>query len=316
MKRVVSISLGSSKRDKKVTASFFGTDFEIERIGTDGDMKNFKQMISDLDGKVDAFGVGGTDITVYAGDTRYCFKEILGLLEGAKITPYVDGSGLKHTLERATVAKLQDEGIVDFTKMNVLMVCAVDRFGMAEALASRAKSIVFGDLMFGLGIPIAIRSWSGVKSIARAALPIITRLPFKWLYPTGDKQNENTPKFSSYFAEADVISGDFLMIKRYMPEDMRGKIVLTNTTTESDVAELKRRGVHLLITTTPTIDGRSFGTNVMEAVLVALLGKRPEEITPEDYFAKLQELGWEPAVQELDSKSQEQHSNLLEGSAV
>ena len=39
MKRVVSISLGSSKRDKKVTASFFGTEFEIERIGTDGDME-------------------------------------------------------------------------------------------------------------------------------------------------------------------------------------------------------------------------------------------------------------------------------------
>ena len=316
MKRVVSISLGSSKRDKKVQANFFGTDFEIERIGTDGDMKKFKQMITDLDGKVDAFGVGGTDITVYAGDRRYYFKEILNLLEGAKKTPYVDGSGLKHTLERATVARLQDEGIVDFTKLHVLMVCAVDRFGMAEALAERAKSIVFGDMMFGLGIPIAIRSWSGVKSIARAALPIITRLPFKWLYPTGDKQNENTPKYISFFAEADVISGDFLMIKRYMPEDMIGKIVLTNTTTESDVADLKRRGVHLLITTTPVIDGRSFGTNVMEAVLVALLGKRPEELTPEDYFAKLQELGWEPSVQVLNGAAPEVENPRLDGPEV
>ncbi len=303
MKRVVSISLGSSKRDKKVNANFFGTEFEIERIGTDGDMKKFKQMIYDLDGKVDAFGVGGTDLKVFAGDRSYCFNEIVNLMEGAKKTPYVDGSGLKHTLERATVARLQDDGIVDFTQMKVLMVCAVDRFGMAEALASRAKSIVFGDLMFGLGIPIAIGKWSDVKLIARVALPVITRLPFKWLYPTGDKQNENTPKYTSYYAEADVIAGDFLMIKRYMPQDMRGKIILTNTTTESDVEELKRRGVRLLITTTPIIDGRSFGTNVMEAVLVTLLEKHPSELTPEDYFARLQELNWEPAVQELNKET-------------
>ena len=39
----------------------------------------------------------------------------------------------------------------------------------------------------------------------------------------------------------------------------------------------------------------------MEAVLVTLLGKRPEELTPEDYFAKLNELGWTPTIQELNS---------------
>ena len=39
MKRVVSVSLGSSKRDKKVQATFFGEDFEIERVGADGDVE-------------------------------------------------------------------------------------------------------------------------------------------------------------------------------------------------------------------------------------------------------------------------------------
>jgi len=54
MKRVVSISLGSSQRNKKVNATLFGTDFEIERIGTDGDMKRFQEMVAELEGKVDA----------------------------------------------------------------------------------------------------------------------------------------------------------------------------------------------------------------------------------------------------------------------
>jgi hypothetical protein len=300
MKRVVSISLGSSRRNKRVQACFFGTDFEIERVGTDGDMNRYRQLIAELDGKVDAFGIGGCDLYLYAGDRRYVFAEIQRLWSGAKQTPYVDGSGLKHTLERETVGWLQDNGVVDFRDKTVLMVSGVDRFGMAEALAARAKQMIFGDMLFGLGIPIPIRSWNTAKRLARILLPIIVRLPFQWFYPTGEKQNQNSPKFPRIFAEADVIAGDFLLISRYMPDDMHGKIVLTNTTTAEDVDELRRRGVTQLITTTPVFEGRSFGTNVMEAVLITLLGRPPQALTPQDYLSKLKALGWTPNVQQLN----------------
>lgn len=300
MKRVVSISLGSSKRNKKVNATFFGVDFEIERIGTDGDKAKYRQLVAELDGKVDAFGVGGTDIYLYAGDKRYTWGDSLSLMANAAKTPFVDGSGLKHTLERETVATLQNSGALDFSDKAVLLVSAVDRFGMGDALAQRAKSIVFGDLLFGLGLPVPIRSWGTFKALARLMLPVIVRLPIDWLYPTGEKQDRNTPKHTRYFMQADVIAGDFQYISRYMPEDLRGKIILTNTTTENDVAELTRRGVRQLITTTPVFDGRSFGTNVMEGVLVTLLGKPPEALTAQDYLTKLKELGWTPRIQELN----------------
>lgn len=297
---MVSISLGSSRRDKKVTARFFDEDFEIERIGADGDMDRFRQLVAELDGHVDAFGVGGTDIYVYAGGKRYVLQEIVRLMAGAKKTPYVDGSGLKNTLEREAVAWLQDSGTVDFSTKSVLMVCSVDRFGMAEALAKRAREVVYGDLMFSLGIPIALHSWAATQRLAHILLPVAVRLPFKWIYPTGEKQEENTPKYTKYFDAADVIAGDFHFIKRYMPPSLAGKTVLTNTITEDDTVELQRRGVHLLITTTPVFEGRSFGTNVMEAVLVTLLGRRPETLTPDDYMSKFRELHWKPAVRELN----------------
>ena len=58
--------------------------------------------------------------------------------------------------------------------------------------------------------------------------------------------------------------------------------------------------MHLLVTTTPVFEGRSFGTNVMEAVLVTLLNRRPEMLTPEDYMNKFRELHWTPSVRELN----------------
>ena len=223
MKRVVSISLGSSKRNKKVNACLFNTDFEIERVGTDGDMKKFQAMVAELDGKVDAFGVGGTDIYVYADKKRYTFNQILNLMTNAKKTPFVDGSGLKNTLERAVVAELQDSGQLDFSDKRVLMVCGVDRFGMSAALAERAKSIVFGDLMFGLGLPIAVRSWSQAKSLANLLLPVITKMPFDWLYPTGEKQNVNTPKFREILCRSRRDCGRFSLYRALYAAKSHGK---------------------------------------------------------------------------------------------
>lgn len=300
MKRVVSVSLGTSRRDKRAETEFLGIPFLIERLGTDGDKTRYKEMVASLDGQVDCFGVGGTDVYLYAGDRRYAFRETLDLMSGAKKTPWVDGSGLKHTLERETVAYLQERDILDFRDKRVLLVSAVDRFGMAEALSQRAKAVVYGDLLYGIGVPIPVRSWKMVKLLARIALPIITRLPIEWFYPTGEKQEVNTPRFRKYFQQADVIAGDWHIIRRYMPERMEGKIVLTQSSRKSEIELLRSRGVKTLITTTPEIGGESFATNVMEAVLVVLLGKHPSELTPSDYLGKLKQLGWEPGITELN----------------
>jgi hypothetical protein len=50
--------LGSSKRDRRVTIKFKDEEILVERVGTDGDVAKARQMYLDLDGKVDAFGVG------------------------------------------------------------------------------------------------------------------------------------------------------------------------------------------------------------------------------------------------------------------
>jgi len=301
VKRVVSVSLGTSRRDKREEAAFLGVPYLIERIGTDGDKRRFRELVAALDGKIDCFGVGGTDAYLYAGDRRYAFRQTLALMRGAKRTPWVDGSGLKRTLERETVAYLQDSGLVDFRDKRVLVVIAVDRFGLGEALAQRAKSVVFGDILFGAGLPIPVRSWRTVKQLGRLVLPIVTKLPIEWFYPTGEKQEVNTPRFGRYFAEADVIAGDWHVIRRFMPERMDGKIVLTTSSRRQEVELLRERGVKTLITTTPEINGEAFATNVMEAVLVALLGKRPEQLTPDDYLGTLKQLGWKPGIKELNT---------------
>lgn len=299
MKHVVSISLGTSKRDKRDEVEILGEKFLLERIGTDGDMKKFGQMFSDLDGKVDALGVGGADIYVVIEQKRYAFREILNLIKLAQKTPVVDGSGLKHTLERDTIRSLQKDGIIDFKKEKVLLVSAVDRFGMAQALIEAGADVIFGDFLFGLGIPIKLTKYSQVKLFGALLLPIATKLPFKWFYPTGEKQEQRTPKYPRIFADASIICGDWHYIRRYMPEDMAGKTVITQTLRKADLEMLKQFRTRRAITTTPVIGGETFATNVMEGVIVALLGKKPSDITEADYLDTLKRLGWKPNVIEI-----------------
>lgn len=299
MKRVVSVSLGSSKRNGQAIQRFGGHDFTIERIGTDGDKDKAIAIIKDLDGKVDAFGLGGTDLYIYAGNRRYMFRETARIARAAKATPVVDGSGVKNTLERRVVPYLAETLQVDFNRKRTLLVCAVDRFGLADALVAAGSEVVFGDLMFGLGLPCPIRTLDSLSMLARVIAPVITQLPVSWFYPTGKAQNEYKPRFEQYFHNAEIIAGDFHFIRRYAPARLDGKIIITNTVTQEDEELLKRQGVHTLVTTTPEIGGRSFGTNILEGVLVSLKDTTAYPVSPQEYETMLDEIGVKPRVKQL-----------------
>ncbi len=300
MKRVVSVSLGSKKRDKTSQATICGVDFEISRVGTNGSMQKAAEMIAELDGEVSAIGLGGMDRYLWVDDVRYAFRDVDRLARIATKTPVVDGSGVKNTLERKTIEYLHENGIVDFAGSKVLVLCGVDRFGMAQQIAKMSDEVVFGDLMFNCNVPVPLRSYNKLRIIAKTFLPIVTRLPFTWVYPTGEKQDVTVPKYGEFFQWADVIAGDFNIFKRAMPEPEKGyldgKPLISNTVTAEDVAELAKRNMSVLSTATPEYDGRYYATNVFEGMLVTLMEKQPEEVSEEDYDALLKEMDWHPTV--------------------
>ncbi|ACX51626.1 hypothetical protein Adeg_0475 [Ammonifex degensii KC4] len=299
MKKVVSVSLGSSRRDHTAEVELLGERFLISRKGTDGSLERAISLLKELDGKVDAIGLGGIDVYLVAGGKKYPVRDGLKLLRAVKHTPVCDGSGLKHTLEREAVKYLFREGIM-YPGQKVLLVSAVDRFGMAEALVEEGARVCFGDLIFALGIPIPLYSLRTVAFLAHFILPVVGILPFQWIYPTGKKQEAPKPKYERFFAWGEVIAGDFHYIRRYLPPRLEGKIILTNTTTVEDEALLRERGARMLVTTTPVIEGRSFGTNVLEAVFLAILGKRWEEARPEEYLELIRRLNLTPTVRVLN----------------
>jgi hypothetical protein len=293
MKRAVSISLGSSKRDKSVKVNLNGQEILVERIGMDGDVAKAARMYSELDGKVDAFGVGGVDLYLRLDEREYPLHAALKLVSGAKQTPLCDGRGLKHTLERR-VFQLAKSQLGEMRFKQAFVPVAVDRIGLAEAVAEVAERTVFGDLMVALGVPIPIYGIPSFKRVARIMLPIVSYFPMSMLF-YGSDGAEHEPKYAKFFEESDLIAGDFLFMRKYMPSSLKGKTVLTNTTTEENIALFKERGVKMVITTTPRYDGRTFGTNMTEAMLTAYAGKG-RRLTDQELNEVIDELDLRPTV--------------------
>ena len=297
MKQAVSISLGSTARDKVVEVNLLGETVRIERRGTNGDIKQATELFNELDGKVDALGVGGIDLGEHTPWKFYPLQDAQRMVKNVKHTPLVDGGGLKTTLESRVMQFVEQQ--LPIAPRRAFLVAAITRYGMTESFIDANYEFVFGDMMFALGLPIAIRSTTALRRLAKILLPVVGRLPIEWLYPTGEKQDRNVPKYEKYYQWATVTAGDFLYVKQHLPLRMTGKVIVTNTTTVDDVEWLRQRGVKALVTTTPVYDGRSFGTNVMEAALVAASGKG-RVLTQTELIEMIDQLKLEPQIQKLN----------------
>jgi hypothetical protein len=299
MKRAVSISIGSSKRDKTVEVELLGEKVTIERRGTDGDMEKAALLYKELDGEVDAFGVGGADLGLMVDGHWYPLYSVQPMIRYVHKTPVVDGAGLKNTLEKRIAPFIQAR-IGDYLQeKKAFIVSGADRWGLSKSFLDSDYDCIFGDIMFGLGLPIPVRGEANLKRLARLLMPVAGRLPFKWVYPTGEKQEERLPRWESYYRWATVITGDCLYIKRHLPDGLDGRVVATNTTTPADVEMFRQAGIKYLITSTPVLEGRSFGTNMMEAALVAVSG-RGRKLSFDELNQLLDQLGFEPQLQELN----------------
>ena len=270
MKRAVSVSLGSSARDKRVVITLGEQEISIERIGTDGDVDK----------------------------REYPLHAALKLVQGVRQTPVVDGRGLKHTLERR-VFELAEPILGPRPHFaRAFVPVAVDRQGLAVAVAEVSDELIIGDLMVALEIPIPVSGMRNFRRVARILLPFVSHFPMSMLF-YGSSGAEQEPKYLRFWDQSDLLAGDFLFMRKYVPDDLSGKTVITNTTTPENVEFMRERGVRQMITTTPRYEGRSFGTNMMEAALTAYAG-RGRPLSDEELNTLIDQLDLRPSVQQLN----------------
>jgi len=256
---------------------------------------------ADHDPGVDAVALGGIDLLWEIEGKKYVVRQARSLADLVKNKPVVCGFGLKTTLEVKIARELFEEGHLTVDH-RVLFMSLTERYAMGRLFWDQGCPMIFGDLLFTIGIPLPIRSLRTGRSLARILLPLARQMPIRFFYPQGQKQEVRTPKYAKYFSWADVLAGDFLLIRKFAPDDLTGKVVITNTTTDEDRSMLTRAGVHKLIATTPRIQGRTFGANVLEGLVAAVLAKEGKDPLPENYPDVLDRHPLRPAIEILNPR--------------
>lgn len=275
-----------------------GEQVHIRRIGVDGEFDRARQLFLELDGQVDVFGLGGCEFGINFDGRYYPLPAVAPLVDGLK-TPVVDGSGVRTVVERPMGSFVADNLSEAIGAKRVFVCVAAARYDLVLGFHEAGFEMKFGDPGFILGIPITSRSFWLARLTGRIFIPWVMRAPFGWLYPTGKKQLENKPKYRSWFKWANVIADDFHYIKRHLPKNIEGKIIVTNTTTEEDQEMLRRRGASFLVTSTPMFAGRTFGTNVWEAALTAVVGKG-RRLSACEIESAIEEIGFKPQIIKLN----------------
>ena len=301
MKKILVIDNGSE--EVLTTVAFRGQQVQIQRLGCGGDAECARRLIADHDGQVDAIGLEGLPIHLQLGQAQQQHTIGATLAAAAQRTPVVDGAGVRGMLERwgVTLAERAQPGM--FSQKRILMVPGLNHDGLAQALSRRGGAIRYADPLVYFGLP-DVPGVGSRQTLAQAAGPTLEQLkqaPFRLIAPRPSASG--SPLASGAFAWADILAGDIGTIRRYAPETLEHKIVVVESATEEDLADLRRRGVSIAVVLLSSIVARdssgAWSAAATEALLVALRDHPDAPLTEDTYLDMLADIEWTPDIRYL-----------------
>ena len=301
MKNVLVIHLG--RGDEIVDTSFLGQTIRVERVGCAGDVEQATLLISAYDGRVDAIGLEGMPASIQLGGALRSHPVGATLGSSARISPVVDGSGVRTGLERwgVTLADRAQPGI--FSQKHILLVPGLNHDSLAQALKRHSEHIRYADPVVYFALPDfpGIGSRRMLKQVAGPTLEQLKDAPFRRITPQPGKVG--TPRATRPFVWADILAGDIGAIRRYAPARLDHKAVVVNSASEEDIEDLRQRGVSIVTVLIPNIDGvdnrRGWGEASVEAILAALRPDPDSPLTEDTYLDLIADLDWKPDIRYL-----------------
>jgi predicted amino acid dehydrogenase len=285
-REIVSVSLGPSGHDFEFTTQLLDQEFHVRRLGTDGDVQRARELVAQFDGQVDAIGLGGMNVYFKVGGRTFAHRQIQRVASAAQTTPVVDGTHLRNTLERWSLNQAIQQQRDIFSHKRIFILSGVECYAIAQVLSRYTERITFGDPIFHLNLPFALRSFTQLDGYARWVLPQLCKAAYGRLYPLGPGDEGHKPRGVKFFEQADIVVGDVAYLRHYAPENLQRKTIVTNSLSAAGLDVLRERGVESVISLTPSFsDDHPFvDINVIEAIFTIVLDRPQAKLSDDDYL--------------------------------
>lgn len=295
MKKVVGITLGSSKKDFEFTTEFLGQEYSVKRLGTDGDTAKAWELMRRYQARADVIGLGEVDDHYRIGTRTMENKTTRELLHVVTRVPATTGAALRRLLQVRALHHVQKELGNYFNNNLVLFLSGMRNYDLAVAMSEYTKNLTFADPVFQTGSLLMLNSISQLELYARGSELLLNNMPGQIL---GNSLTMlKNKRVATEVAKSHVIVGTFAEIKAVAnSKNLKGKTLITSAIDDDRLEFFKQHEVNLVIDVSPKLFDKVCGSYILEAMILAKLNKDPHEISDDDLHEIITELDIKPRL--------------------
>ena len=310
MKKIINISLGPSKDDYELNVEFQDQAFAIKRIGVEGNLDRASELLLTWNKQADAISLSGIQSPYTIGPATMPNRKTAQLMKEAESlsTPVTVGNLLRDVSHEWAIRHTHFIfGGNYFTNARVLFFSGLADSKIARVMQEYTPNLQFADPLLEEGIPRLMGSLNELELYAGRIKGAL-----KWL-PGRRTVTGSTPvkKTNDYLLREAVRKAQVLVVpyyrfysylKDFSADELKGKVVITTTAYADRVAYLKKRGVGVIIDTTPQLFDRVIGVSVLEALLMAALHLPEGKESSADLLEVISNMEMEPRIIYPDGK--------------
>ena len=295
MKKIVAVTLGPSKRDFSFETDFLGQRFQVKRMGADDDTGKAWELMRRQQTTADAIGLGEIGDHFQVGQNTLINKETRRLLNVVTRVPATTGATLRRLLQVRAVRYVQNHLGEYFNNNLVLFLSGMRNYDMAVALSDYTPNLSFADALTQTGAPAMLTSLQQLELYSKGHDFALMGRPGEILEAalSGFKKS----RLSAAVGKSHVIVGTFGELKAVGNiSNLEGKTVITSAVDDDRLEFFKKCKVNLVIDVSPMLFKQVVGTNVIEAMILAALEKKTEDVSDDDFVEILDELDIKPRL--------------------
>jgi predicted amino acid dehydrogenase len=296
MKEIVSVNLGPSSGDYEFTTEFLGQQFRVRRFGADFDERRAEDLVVRWQPEAHVLGLGSVNDHYLVGKRRFQDRTTARLEAAASRGVVTTGARLWTFFDEWAVRHVQREQRNYFNNARVLMLNGATNYQMARTLSEFTRNLMFADPVIQFGIPRILTSLTGLEAWAVGADRLRNWVPTGPLAEGRIRAAWNRHILRKAMQRASVVVAPLWQLEQHTIEELGGKVVLTSSVTDEALAKLRNEGVDVVIDRVPQLLERPVEPDVLDAMILALLDRKPSQVTYDDYLEIFEGLRFEPRV--------------------
>ncbi len=295
MKKVVTVTLGSSKKDFEFKTRFLGQDFQVRRLGADKDSSKAWELLRRQQVNADAIALSDMPDHYHVGLRTVVNKESQRLMQVVTRVPVTTGASLRRLLQVRAIRHVQKELGHYFNNNLVLFLSGMRNYDMAVALSDYTKNLSFADPVFQAGSPLLLGSLDQLELYAKGKELLPDIVPGEFL-----KSVLRTVKnriVANAVAKSHVVVGTFREIQAVASGgNLEGKTLITSAIDDEALAFFAKHKVNLVVDVSPKLFDRVVGISTITAMILAATGKSESELSDHDFEEIIHELDIKPRL--------------------